>query len=324
MRFKTWFATGAVCLLLNLATACAAQEIHLYGGAIWERDERDTSYVWTLEYKYDLAKHWTVSFSWLNEGHFDHHHRDGHTLQLWWRTNPLWKGIVLAAGIGPYRYFDTKVAHQEHSYVDSHGWGGVLSFTVDCPLHDRWLFSLRTNNIRTDRSIDTFSVMAGIGYRFDKPGPAAGSNNGTDRVNEITAYIGQVVVNSGESEKDTAWSLEYRRNLGRYIDWSVGWLQESDPGPINRYGLNTQLWLAGSFLDDRLLLSVGAGPYLMVDKKKRSDNREDHDVRPAGIVTMSGAYEFRPSWVARVAWHRTVTDYNRDTDIILGGIGKRF
>lgn len=320
---KNLCATGTVCLFLSLAAACAAQEVYLYGGTIWEREEQDTSYTWMLEYKHSPAKNWAVSFSWLNEGHFDQHHRDGHALQFWWRTNPLWKDVVLA-GIGPYRYFDTKVAHQEHSYVDSHGWGGILSFTADYPLYDGWLLSLRTNYIRTDRSIDTFSVITGIGYRFDKPGPSAGPKTGPNRMNEITAYIGRVVVNSGESEKDMAWSLEYRRNLARYIDWSFGWLQENNPGPVNRYGLITELWLADSFLNDRLFLSVGAGPYLMVDRNKRSGNQEDNDARVAGIVTMTGAYELSPPWVVRIAWHRTITDYNRDTDIILGGIGRRF
>jgi hypothetical protein len=320
-------AAWAFCLAIGISnTECAAQEIYLYGGAIRESDTRDITYAWTLEYRQDLTKNWAVSFSWLNEGHFQQHHRDGHALQIWGRTDPLWKGIVLAAGIGPYRYFDTRMAHQEHSYVDSHGWGTVLSFSATCPLYDRWLFSLRSNYINSDRSIDTFSLQAGIGYQLEPfpPGSSPGSPRDKPRKNEITAYFGQIVVNSGESESDTAWSLEYRRSLGRYLDWSVGWMNENNPGPIHRKGMIAELWLTKSFFHDRLSLSLGTGPYLMIDKQKKSGPHEDDDLCLAGIVTMSGAYEFYSPWVIRISWHRTVTDYNRDTDIILGGIGLRF
>lgn len=330
MKKTSVFLIG-VCAFLMLMTShpdCTAQELHLYGGAIRQSDAGSHSNTWVLEYKQELAKNWVASFSWLNEGHFEHHHRDGHSVQIWARTDPLWNDIVLAAGIGPYRYFDTQVAHEEHSYVDSHGWGAVLSFSATCPLYDRWLFSLRANFIKSDRSIDTASVLAGIGYRLEPSPPRAESagisRSGLKRQNEITAYVGQVVVNSGESESDTAWSIEYRRNFGRYINWSIGWLDEGNPGPIHRRGLASELWLAESFFDNRLTLAVGAGPYVMIDKQKNSEFEDDEAYHIAGIVTMSGAYEFHPPWVVRVVWHRTVTSHNRDTDIILGGLGIRF
>ena len=104
-----------------------AQELHLLGGVVQERDSRDRSYSWAVRYLHGLNEHWAVSFSWLNEGHFEHHHRDGHTLQLWARAKPLGERIVLAPGIGPYRYYDTQLAREGASYVDSHfqGIGGL-------------------------------------------------------------------------------------------------------------------------------------------------------------------------------------------------------
>jgi len=52
-----------------------AEEIHLLGGVVQEEDSRDRSYSWAVKYLHDLNEHWAVSFSWLNEGHFEHHHR---------------------------------------------------------------------------------------------------------------------------------------------------------------------------------------------------------------------------------------------------------
>ncbi len=316
-----------ICVAMHLSNPeCLAQELYLYGGYNVERDNRDRTYSWAIEYKQLFAKNWAVSFFWLNEGHFEHHHRDGHALQIWGRTDPLWRGIVLAAGIGPYRYFDTRMAHQEHSYVDSHGWGAVLSLSASVPIYDRWLFSLRSNYIRTDRSIDTFSLMAGIGYQLEPSPPekSGGNLRGAGKKNEITLSAGQVVVNSGESESDRAWSLEYRRQFARHFGWSIGWLAENNPGPLHRSGVISEIWLTDSFFGDRLSLSLGTGPYLMVDRQKRDMNEEDKRPRFAAIVTMSGAYEFCPPWVLRISWHRTVTDYNKDTDIFLAGIGVRF
>jgi hypothetical protein len=44
-----------------------------------------------------------VSFSWLNEGHFEHHHRDGNTLQRWARTKPPGKRVVLTNRVLIYK-----------------------------------------------------------------------------------------------------------------------------------------------------------------------------------------------------------------------------
>jgi len=44
----------------------------------------------------------------------------------------------------------------------------------------------------------------------------------------------------------------------------------------------------------------------------------------AGIVTLTGSYRIHRHWDVRTSWNRIVTDYNRDTDIILGGVGYRF
>lgn len=303
-----------------------AQEIRILGGIVQEDDSRDRSYSWAIQYLHDLNEHWAVSFSWLNEGHFEHHRRDGHTLQLWARTKPIGKRLVFAAGVGPYRYYDTQLAREGVSYVDSHGWGGIASLSATLALDNRWLFSLQSNVVETSRSIDSFSVLAGIGYQLEAPRspdqpPPSTSKTEEITPNEITFFGGQTIVNSPDSENATAWMVEYRRNLGRHFDWTIGWLKEGNPGPIHRNGLITELWLVRSFFDDRLTLGVGAGPYVSLDKHRKPD---DDELTVAGLITLSAAYQFRPPWSIRISWNRIVTDYDRDTDVLLGGIGFGF
>mgnify|MGYP000882294336 CR=1 FL=1 len=305
-----------------------AQEIHLLGGVVQERDTRDRSYSWAVQYLHGLNEHWAVSFSWLNEGHFEHHHRDGHTLQLWTRTRPLGGRVVLAAGIGPYRYYDTQLAEEGVSYVDSHGWGAVASLSATWQMDNRWLFSIQSNLIETSRSLDTFSVLAGIGYQLEaprsagQPAPAPSKSEEAAR-NEITLFAGQTIVNSRDSENSTALMVEYRRNLGRHFDWTVGYLNEGSPGPIKRKGMLTQLWIVGHYLDDRLDLGLGAGPYVPLDKQRETETGKGRPV-VAGMFTMGAAYDILPRWTVRISWNRVVTDYDRDTDVLLGGIGYQF
>jgi hypothetical protein len=303
-----------------------AQEIHFLGGVDQEMDSRDQSYSWEIQYLHELNEHWAVTFSWLNEGHFDGHHRDGPTLQLLARIKPLGERLVLAAGIGPYQYYDTTLVVPE-GYEDSHGLGMVASLSATWRLDQRWLFLVQSNMIETSQDIDTFSILAGIGYQFEAPrltdeAPVSshGTENGTH--NEITALGGQTIVSSLDSEHSTALMLEYRRGIGRYVNWTIGCLNEGDSGAIRRYGLTSELWLVQPFFDDRLTLGVGVGPYIALDERRNSGNDDEPIVD--GLITMSAAYQIRPSWIIRISWNRIITNYDRDTDVLLGGIGFHF
>jgi hypothetical protein len=326
MRAIIIFALALLSVLSGGNQEIIAEEIHFLSGIIQEDDSRDRSTAWAIQYLHDLNEHWAVSFSWLNEGHFEDHHRDGHALQLWARTKPLGERVVLGAGIGPYQYYDTKWDREGASYVDSHGWGAIVGLSATWRMDNRWLFSVHSNVIQTSRSIDTYSVLAGIGYQLEAPRspdqpPLSTSKTEESTPNEITLLGGQTIVNSPDSENATSWMAEYRRRLGRHFDWTIGWLKEGNPDPIRRNGLITELWLVRSFFDDRLTLGVGAGPYVALDNHRKPD---DDELTVAGLITLSAAYQFRQPWSIRISWNRIATSYNRDTDVLLGGIGFRF
>jgi len=306
-----------------------AQEFHGFGGLMQNTVTSGHSSSWQLEYLEGLGEHFAYSISYLNEGHVPGHHRDGHMAQLWARTNLLDRRLSLAAGIGPFRYFDTTAATAGASYENDHGWGGTMSLAATWYTDTRWLFQLRTNFIETDSSFDTFSALIGIGYQLEAPpvpGPLASSSPQRQLTteNELTAFLGQTIVNSFISEHSYAAGIEYRRGLWRYVDWTVGWLFEGDNRLKRRNGLTTQLWATRAVLDDRVTLGIGAGPYVNVDRYHDPLREEERTNSVSGIVTLTGSYRLMQRWLVRASWNRIVTSYNRDTDVILAGIGYRF
>jgi len=108
------------------------------------------------------------------------------------------------------------------------------------------------------------------------------------------------------------------------MDWTVSWLHEGENSMIRRDGLITQLWAVKEFFLGRLNLGIGGGAYLALDRYRDPEKNGASDEFVAGIVTLTAGYRFDPQWGIRVSWQRIVTDYSRDTDVILAGIGYMF
>lgn len=329
---------GGLCLALHLVMLlcvsgsilpAAAQEFGLLAGTIKRSGTDEDAYSWAMEYQHALGEHTAVSFSWLNEGHFQNNHRDGQSVQLWTRARILDPRLSLSAGIGPYFYFDTTRARQAASYSDDHGWGAVFSLATTWYADNRWFYQLRANRIVANGSFDTTSLLAGVGYQLEaptSPGPVTAPAGSTQRTtaNELTVYLGRSIVNSFNSEVGVAKSVEYRRGIAQNVDWTVAWLAENDSRLLRRNGAVTQLWLVRDFLDNRFMLGAGAGLYVAIDRFRAAQSGEQGDRTESGIVTATASYRLDRHWLTRVSWNRIVTDYNRDTDVILLGLGYRF
>lgn len=328
-RLRVASAAAAVVLLAFAVPLSDAQELSLLAGTTREIDRNNKTYAWELEYQQGLGEHAAVSISWLNEGHVPGHHRDGQSLQLWARTSLLNRRWWLSAGIGPYRYFDTAKAEQSAAYNVDHGWGTVFSLGSTWYSENRWLLHLRLNRIEAQDGFDTDRVLVGVGYQLDAPptpGPRtrAPARSGNTTGNEVTVFLGATIVNSLESEHGVAHSIEYRRGIGRHVDWTVAWIDEGDVRLIRRNGIASQLWLTRAFFDDRFALGAGAGAYYAIDPYRDRQPDEDGDEAVAAIVTATASVRIDRRWLTRVSWNRIATDYSRDTDIILFGLGYRF
>lgn len=321
---KTLICTVIMLFLCAFSIDTAsAQELSAFGGFVKNTDRDNSTYQWQLDYREALGEHLDFNFTYLNEAHLPNHHRDGFGSQLWLRTTILDRRLALAAGVGPYYYFDTTSNPAGTGNLNDQGWGALVSLAATWYTASPWLVQLRSNWVETGGSIDTISLLFGVGYRLapspaEKPLQQTSPGDEAPAENEITAFIGKTSVFSSDSPHSLAVGLEYRRGLLRYLEGTVSWLYEGSNHGSQMNGLATQLWAAKAFFADSLALSFGAGPYIGYDRL------HDNSLIVSGIATMSVAYRFHPRWGTRVSWNRIITDYDRDADVWLAGISYRF
>lgn len=314
-------------IFLLLAAPVRADEFNVLGGMLWDTRNNDSTHTWQLEYRQPFHENFAFGITYLNEGAFPNHSRDGYAAQLWTRRPLLDDRLVLGMGAGPYFYNDT-IPYLASGYsLNDHGWGALLTFDATLYTRDRWLFLLRANWTLTGSSIDTATATVGIGYRLDDNQQNASSTPGkstnSDTANEITVFLGEASVHNKGPAHSFAAAIEYRRQLMRYLEWTAGILYEGDNSLSRRYGLNTQLWLARNFFDHTLHLGIGAGPYVSIDRR-RSEEGQNHEVTISEMLTMTAGYRFTPNWGARFSWNRIITDYERDADVWLLGLSHYF
>jgi len=313
------FTTG----LLLAAQAVWAGEFFGLGGALSAPGSDQRTYTWALDYRHQLSEHIDLSAAWINEGHLPNHHRDGASAQIWARTTLLDPSFSVSAGVGPYGYFDTTTLSADAREIDAHGWGVIYSLAATWRAQGRWLLQLRANRIETQRSIDTTSVLFGLGYQLDdlpavEGRPAIFSGIGERSDSEVGVMLGIAVVNSFDSETSFAKSIEYRRGLGRYLDWTIAWLNEGNSRLVRRNGVVTQLWLVRPVWDERATLEAGVGPYVIVDTYGGGDTAGGYE-RVAGLFSLGASYRLTARWRARVSWNRVFADNPYDTDVFLIG-----
>jgi hypothetical protein len=293
-------------------------------GASRSDEPRARSYGWLISYSRDLTSFLTASLAYQNEGHVPSHHRDGHSAQLWARTTALAPGLTLAAGVGPYRYFDTTVAESPEGFADAGGWAVMYSLAATWRTRSSpWFYQLRFDRVETRHNLDTSLAMVGVGYHFEQDGSFAANaiaGAAPARGHELALLGGASIVNSFESQSSWAKSAEYRHSFGPLLRGSIAWLNEGDARLIRRDGVLAQAWLEPSFHANRFTLGLGFGAYGAVDDYRDGERRS----RVLGVLSSTMSYHFARGWVGRVLWHRVVSNYNRDSDIILLGAGYRF
>jgi hypothetical protein len=299
------------------------QEIFYYRGVSYGTGSGDDSTTWGLTYLEGMGEHAAYSFSYLNEGKIGNHKRDGLGILLWGRQ-PVWnRRFVLAAGAGPYFYYDTIVHPSGNEYTNKHGAGGMFSIASTLYTEGRFLFQAQADLILTHDDFDSYVFALGAGYQLEKTivpygpltGPAYHDYRTTGR--EVTLSAGITNLTEISDKRGATQYIEFRCGLARHIDWSVGWMYEADP--VSRTGPLTQIWAVQSLFHDRFAIGIGTGPYLGID---RHDDRSFRKVNLLVSGTLS--YRFHPNWAIRLSWNRIATDHHRDTDVVLSGLAYRF
>jgi hypothetical protein len=320
-------AIALICLLLAvLIAACPAdaQELFISGGVTQDADTHTTRDQWSVNYIQGLGRYAAFGFSYINEGHEPNHFRDGIAAQLWGQVKLGGTPLSVALGVGPYGFCDTNVGAND-TYQNLHGLGIVSSAAATWYGWSPFLLQARVNHIYAHDSFNTLSASLGIGWVLDvpvslgvayKPAPPRQST-----VNEITAYGGITELNSAKSEHKGSFSIEYRRGVSNYFDWSVAWLTEGVSDPIDRYGVTAKLWFVHPIIRNHLEFGIGAGPYVALDRSSMNDGRRTILAADVGVMAV---WWFSGHFGARAAWSRIITGYSRDTDVFLGGLTYRF
>jgi hypothetical protein len=310
--------------MLLASTVCAAQDVSLLAGRLDVTHSDQSSFAAELGYAYRLGNFFSLSANYLNEGHPRLHHRDGLTPQLWLHSATPEQGWSVEYGIGPYYYYDTTNGlGGAPDYRNLHGRGSVQSLGLIWHLATRTYVELRANRVRTGADGDSTSVLLGMGYELRNLSYAVRELNAETGDDSIMLQAGQAIVNSFESERARAMALEFRRTMSHNMEWSAMLLNEGRIGLVARKGLAAQLWLLMPFTD-RTVLEIGGGPYLLHDRINRRDATEESRNHLVPIVSVGVRYRISASWRAQLSWSRVVTDYHRDSDVLLLGLGRTF
>lgn len=314
-------------IVLPLLLACGAagaQDASLLAGGLTNTKVHERSFAVELGFAQRLSPYFSLSAEYYNEGHPSQHHRDGLTSQLWLHTAVPEKGLSLGLGFGPYYYFDTSTGQGlAADYRNLHGWGNLVSLSAKYHLEKRAYIEVRANHVHTRGEGDSNGLLIGMGYELRNVPDR--ERQKTERQGDRLLMVqgGQAIVNSFESERAAAYGIEYRDTVTQNMEWSATALNEGRIGLVQRKGVAAQLWLLRPFTE-RTVLELGGGGYLMRDRVNRSDATEESKTHLVPIVTIGMRYRLSPDWRAQFSWSRVITDYHRDSDVLLLGLGKVF
>jgi len=121
------------------------------------------------------------------------------------------------------------------------------------------------------------------------------------------------------------WQLELQEPVSTHLSGSLSWLNEGHVAQHHRDGAAAQLWLNAPRWCDRVVFSVGVGPYIYFDTEKDSSIRGYSDVHSAaGIVSASVAIDLSRSWFVSLNVNDIYAPGDLNTAAFLLGAGYHF
>lgn len=327
MKTRNGIAALAMVSMVSLSVPLSAQMVAFEAGGLKGTESEGNTYSWRMEYRQPLGDGWGVGLGWLNEGHLPDHHRDGQALQLWKYWQPRKGRLMIGLGAGVYHFYDTKTGALS-GYENEHGYRGLftLSALYAFGQNGRWIGLLEINRTEGASSPQSQALLAGIGIRIGKPfhetvGAPSTRNLIVDQ--SVNLYVGTAIQNSFSSESDSGYQVEYRQNFAPTWEWSVAYSNEGSLGTFQRDGFVAQAWYGDWFLDQKLKLAFGAGPYVTNTRELDPQTREitGRQVKVVGRITVLVAYRTSRQVLLSAAWNRTATDDHKDTDLIVAGLG---
>lgn len=261
-----------------------------------------------LGYVQKVRRDFSLSLDYLNEGHFEGHHRDGYALEASLRVVPFGlQRVSLYGGLGAYYYFDTQRDGAGVSR-DRHGLAPVVTLRAAYKFSRKWESIVTFDSVFPGNDVRVHSIGLNIGYWMDggggpsamiarkasarpagtspasaedlaeprglleaKPSTAEPETPATDR-DELSVYAAFTVINVAGNPRSDGASIEYRLRLRNSYDYhydlSFAWLNEGDSRVSRRNGVSAQLWPVRSDAFGRMEVAVGVGAYVFIDKRR--------------------------------------------------------
>jgi hypothetical protein len=187
------------------------------------------------------------------------------------------------------------------------------------------------NRINPANQNKVTTITAGMGFWFgqnEKPTPGklgdAPDQQSYVTQNELTLFAGQSIVNTFLSPKARAYAGEYRRGVFPHVDWTASAVYEGDPEIVRRSGVATQVWFVNTFFNDRFTIGAGLGPYIFLDHKHPASAGSKNPAAIAPLASLTCSVRLNEHWIIRAVFDRVTSNYNRDSDIFLLGLGYRW
>lgn len=134
---------------------------------------------------------------------------------------------------------------------------------------------------------------------------------------ELNIGVGESVDNGATNDRDTAWSVEYRRVFRDRFAWSVTYLNEGHKPNLKRDGVAGGLWALAE--SNGWSLSAGAGAYASFATRTDGGTHANQH-RLNGLVGATVGRRFVDGTL-RLSWLRVLTGNSTDSDNFLLGVG---
>ena len=141
---------------------------------------------------------------------------------------------------------------------------------------------------------------------------------------EINLFSG-TMVDSETGDRSYAWQLEYGEEIANHFTCSVSYLNEGHLPDNHRDGDIFQLWIYQKFLDQRLSVAGGIGPYYYYDTTIANNGSSYSNAHGLGyIASLAATWDMENHWLAQLRTNIIHTQDDLDTTVLLIGIGYRF
>jgi hypothetical protein len=122
-----------------------------------------------------------------------------------------------------------------------------------------------------------------------------------------------------------AWQIEFQQQLTPLLSGSLSWLNEGHVPDHHRDGAAAQLWLNSPRWRDRIVLSVGAGPYVYFDTEAADSGRGFSNVHSvAAVLSAAATADLGAGWFLRLNLNDVWAPADVGTYAVLLGGGYRF